>query len=72
MQAAVDGKPSPPPEAMERLRLAIFSASRTKAPVALPLRRMIHLIALPADVIGNEAVRAELDGTLAEPPSSPN
>ncbi len=68
MQAAVDGKPSPPPEPMERLRLAIFSASRTKAPVALPLRRMIHLIALPADVIGNEAVRAELDALLAVQP----
>jgi 2-polyprenyl-6-methoxyphenol hydroxylase-like FAD-dependent oxidoreductase len=31
MQAAVDGKPSPPPDPMERLRLAIFNASRTDA-----------------------------------------
>jgi 2-polyprenyl-6-methoxyphenol hydroxylase-like FAD-dependent oxidoreductase len=68
MQAAVDGKPSPPPEPMERLRLAIFSASRTKAPVALPLRRMIHLVSLPEDVIGNEAVRAGLDALVAVQP----
>ncbi|HEY1000497.1 MAG TPA: NAD(P)-binding protein [Streptosporangiaceae bacterium] len=47
MQAAVDGKPSPPPDPMERLRLAIFNASRTDAQVALPLRRMIHLVSLP-------------------------
>ena len=68
MQAAVDGKPSPPPEPMERLRLAIFSASRTDAPVALSLRRMIHLVSLPEDVIGNEAVRAELDALLTARP----
>ena len=68
MQAALDGKPSPPPEPMERLRLAIFNASRTDAQVALPLRRMIHLLALPKDVIGNEAIRAALNALLAARP----
>jgi len=69
MLAAVDGKPIPPPEPMERLRLAIFGASRTTAPVALPLRRMVHMVALPKDVIGNEAVRAELGALLAVRPA---
>ena len=68
MQAAVDGKPSPPPDPTERLRLAIFNASRTDAPIALPLRRMIHLLALPKQVIGNQAVRAALDALLATRP----
>ena len=68
MQAAVDGKPSPPPEPMERLRLAIFSASRTDAPVALALRRMIHLVSLPEDVIGNEAVRTAARRPARRPP----
>jgi 2-polyprenyl-6-methoxyphenol hydroxylase-like FAD-dependent oxidoreductase len=68
VQAAVDGKPSPPPDPMERLRLAIFNASRTDAQVALPLRRMIHLVSLPQDVIGNGAVRAELNAILAARP----
>ena len=40
----LDGKPSPPPEPAERLRLAIFSAARTDTPVALALRRMIYLV----------------------------
>jgi hypothetical protein len=35
MQAAVDGQPSPPPAPMERLRLAIFAASRTAVRTAL-------------------------------------
>ena len=68
MQAAVDGEPAPPPEPMERLRLAIFNASRTDAQVALPLRRMIHLLSLPKDVIGNEAIRAALSALLASHP----
>jgi 2-polyprenyl-6-methoxyphenol hydroxylase-like FAD-dependent oxidoreductase len=68
MQAAVDGKPSPPPEPAERLRLAIFSAARTDTPVALALRRMIHLVSLPEDVIGNETVRAQLGALLAARP----
>lgn len=68
MQAAVDGKPSPPPELMERLRLAIFNAARTDAPVAVALRRMIHLVSLPDEVIGNETVRAQLDALLAARP----
>ena len=68
MHAVVDGKPSPPPEPMERLRLAIFNASRTDADVALPLRRMIHLVSLPKDVIGNEAVRTALNALIAARP----
>ena len=68
MQAAVDGMPSPPPEPLERLRLAIFGAARTGAPVSLPLRRMIHLVSLPEDVIGNETVRTQLDALLAARP----
>jgi 2-polyprenyl-6-methoxyphenol hydroxylase-like FAD-dependent oxidoreductase len=68
MQAAVDGRPSPPPEPMERLRLVIFNASRTDADVALPLRRMIHLVSLPKDVIGNETVRAALNALIAARP----
>jgi len=68
MQAAVDGKPSPPPDPAERLRLAIFSAARTDTPVALALRRMIHLVSLPEDVIGNETVRTQLHALLAARP----
>jgi len=68
MQAAVDGKPSPPPEPAERLRLAIFSAARTDTPVAPALRRMIHLVSLPEDVIGNETVRTQLGALLAARP----
>jgi 2-polyprenyl-6-methoxyphenol hydroxylase-like FAD-dependent oxidoreductase len=68
MQAAVDGKFSPPAEPMERLRLATFNAARTDTPVALALRRMIHLVSLPEDVIGNETIRAQLDALLAARP----
>ena len=69
MQAAVDGKPSPPPEPAERLRLAIFSAARTDIPVALALRRMITWCStLPEDVIGNETVRTQLGALLAARP----
>jgi hypothetical protein len=57
-----------PPDPIERLRLAIFNASRTDAQVALPLRRMIHFVPLPQDVIGNGAVRAALNALLAARP----
>ncbi|MBV9093362.1 MAG: hypothetical protein JO132_05730, partial [Streptosporangiaceae bacterium] len=68
LRAAVDGQPSPPPDPAERLRLTVFAASRTDAPVAVPLRRMIHMVSLPRQVIGDPAVVAALEALLAARP----
>jgi 2-polyprenyl-6-methoxyphenol hydroxylase-like FAD-dependent oxidoreductase len=68
MEAAVHGEPAPPPEPAERLRLAIFQAARTSSEVAPPLRRMIHMVALPAEVLGSQQVMARLSNLLAAYP----
>ena len=69
-QAAVDGKPSPPPEPRERLRLAIFNARRADAGVTLPLRRMIHLVSLPKKITGNAAALGGPNALIAVPPGT--
>jgi hypothetical protein len=48
--------------------VADFNGSRTDADVALPLRRMIHLVSLPSDVFGNKTVLAALSALLAARP----
>ena len=60
IQAAVAGQPVPPPDPAERLRSAAFRAARTDADVAVALRRMLHLVARPGEVLGNPAVVSQL------------
>ena len=60
MQAAVAGQSAPPSDPAERLRSAAFHAARTDADVAVTLRRMLHLIARPGEVLGNSAVVGQL------------
>ena len=66
IQAAVADQPVPPLDPAERLRSAAFHAARTDADVAVALRRMLHLVARPGEVLGNPAVvsqlRALIDG----------
>ena len=60
IQAAVAGQPAPPLDPAERLRSAAFHAARTEAEVAVALRRMLHLVAGPGEVLGNPAVVSQL------------
>ena len=60
MQAAVADQPAPPLDPAERLRSAVFHAARTDADVAVALRRMLHLVARPGEVLGNPAVVSQL------------
>lgn len=64
IQAAVAGQPAPPPDPGERLRSAAFHAARTDADVAVALRRMLHLVARPAEVLGNPAVLGQLQALI--------
>jgi 2-polyprenyl-6-methoxyphenol hydroxylase-like FAD-dependent oxidoreductase len=60
IQAAVAGQPAPALDPAERLRSAAFHAARTDADVAVVLRRMLHLVARPGEVLGNPAVASQL------------
>jgi 2-polyprenyl-6-methoxyphenol hydroxylase-like FAD-dependent oxidoreductase len=60
IQAAVAGRPTPPLEPAERLRSAAFLAARTDADIAVALRRMLHLVAGPDEVLGNPALVSQL------------
>ena len=60
IQAAVAGQPALPLDPAERLRSAAFHAARTDADVAVALRRMLHLVARPGEVLGNPAVVSQL------------
>lgn len=57
MHAAVAGQPVAPPDPAERLRSAAFHAARTDADVAVALRRMLHLVARPGEVLAAREVR---------------
>jgi glycine/D-amino acid oxidase-like deaminating enzyme len=59
-QAAVAGQPAPPPDPAERLRFAAFHAARTDADIAVALRRMLHLVARPDEILGNPALVSQL------------
>jgi 2-polyprenyl-6-methoxyphenol hydroxylase-like FAD-dependent oxidoreductase len=60
IQAAVAGQPAPALDPAERLRSAVFHAARTDADIAVALRRMLHLVARPGEVLGNPAVVSQL------------
>ena len=60
IQAAIADQPTPPLDPAERLRSAVFHAARTDADIAVALRRMLHLVALPGEVLGNPAVVSQL------------
>ena len=60
IQAAIAGQPAPPLEPAERLRSAAFHAARTDADIAVALRRMLHLVARPDEILGNPAVVSQL------------
>jgi hypothetical protein len=60
IHAAIAGQPTPPPDPAEQLRSAVFHAARTDADVAVALRRMLHLVARPGEVLGNSAVVSQL------------
>jgi hypothetical protein len=60
LQAAVADQPAPPLDPAERLRSAAFNAARTDTDIAVALRRMLHLVARPGEVLGNPAVVSQL------------
>lgn len=60
IEAAVAHQPTPPLDPAERLRSAAFHAARTDADVAVALRRMLHLVTRPGEVLGNPAVLRRL------------
>jgi SnoaL-like domain len=60
IQAAITGQPTPPLDPAERLRSAAFYAARTDADIAVALRRMLHLVAGPGEVLGNQAAVSQL------------
>jgi 2-polyprenyl-6-methoxyphenol hydroxylase-like FAD-dependent oxidoreductase len=64
IQAAVAGQPASPLEPAERLRSAAFLAARTDADIAVALRRMLHLVARPDEVLGNPALVSQLRALL--------
>ncbi len=64
IQAAVAGQPAPPPDPAERLRSAAFHAARTDADIAVALRRMLHLVARPDEILGNPALVSQLRALL--------
>ena len=60
IQAAIASQSAPALDPAERLRSAVFHAARTDADVAVALRRMLHLVARPGEVLGNLAVVSQL------------
>jgi 2-polyprenyl-6-methoxyphenol hydroxylase-like FAD-dependent oxidoreductase len=66
-EAAVRGEMPPPPDHMERIRAVAIELSRQPGPAGLLLRRMRHLVALPAQVLTDLDVLAAANEFLSRP-----
>lgn len=69
IQAAIAGQPTPPMDPAEQLRAAVFYAARTDADIAVALRRMLHLVARPGEVLGDPAVVSQLPALVSARPA---
>ncbi|GAC1420220.1 MAG: FAD-dependent oxidoreductase [Actinomycetota bacterium] len=68
LEAAVRGKPAPPPDAMEQLRGALFGLAGTDSEAGARIRRVAHLVDFPHQVFADATIRAEIEAFAQNAP----